>query len=412
MALSGGAVFWVGALDDILGLEYNITFVLERSAGNIGITNCTFQNNRATNNGGAVFSWNGLLSNNRLNSTADMGQNGSSGDVNITNCSFQKNSASIGGAIFIVSVSSTLINSSTFTNNTAVGGAAVYAINSYSPSFFVDSNFLTLDTEPFGHLILQGVTVKDNHCSCNDYDELRGGAIYFNGMKVDIFGNTFSGSQFSSNSPLGAIQGTNGFLQLHGNITFTNNTGVNGGAISLSNNVPLYFYEGCAVELSKNAATGFGGALYNAGDKEKVIQPTSKLNKCTIRLMKDCNSLYGCDFDTNMFSITFIDNHAQQGGHSVYATPIYNCNYCIGVLATGHLVTQSGKCPNLTSYITTTPSHKDINDIQLLSFPKYVQLCGCSNPNLCNVTNQYHGKVITYPGRTVRLNVTSVDEGR
>ena len=72
----------------------------ERSASNIGIT---FENNRATNNGGAVFSWNGLLSNNRQNNTADMGQNGSAGDVNITNCTFQINSASIGGAIFVVS---------------------------------------------------------------------------------------------------------------------------------------------------------------------------------------------------------------------------------------------------------------------------------------------------------------------
>eukprot|EP00731_Ephydatia_muelleri_P009152 Em0004g1490a len=409
-ALNGGAVFWAGALDDILNAKFDIAFVLEGSAGNIGITNCTFENNRATNNGGAVFSWNGLLSN-ILNSTADMGLNGSAGDVNITNCTFQKNSASIGGAIFVISARTTVINSSTFTNNTAVGGAAVYAINNYSPSFVVHSNFLTLDTEPFGHLILQGVMVKDNLCSCNDYNELRGGAIYFNGMKVDIFGNTFTGSQFSSNSPLGAIQGTNGFLQLHGNIIFTNNTGVNGGAISLSNNVPLYFYQGCAVVFSKNAATGFGGALYNAGDKERVIQPTSNLNKCTIRLIKDCNSLYDCDFDTNMFSITFIDNHAQQGGHSVYATPIYNCNNCIGVLATGNLVTQSGICPNLTSYITATPSHKDINDIQLLSFPKYVHLCDSKDTNMYNVTNQFQGKVTTYPGRTVRLNVTSVDEG-
>eukprot|EP00731_Ephydatia_muelleri_P009141 Em0004g1479a len=236
------------------------------------------------------------------------------------------------------------------------------------------------DTKPFGHLILQGVMVKDNLCSCNDYNELSGGAIYFNGMKVDIFGSTFTGSQFSSNSPLGAIQGTNGFPNLHGNIPFSNNTGVNGGAISLSNNVPLYFYEGCAVEFSRNAATGFGGALYNAGDKEKVIQTTWNLIKCTIRLIKDCNS--SCDFDTNMFSITFVDNHAQQGGHSVYATPIYNCNNCIGVLTSILPFPPSVECLNLTSYFTTTPSHKDINDIQLLSFPK-----------------------------TVRFNVTSVDEG-
>eukprot|EP00731_Ephydatia_muelleri_P034545 Em0065g6a len=334
--------------------------------GYIGITNCTFQNNSAINAGGAVFSWVGVWS---INLISNMELNGK-----------------------------------------AVGGAAVYAVDTYIPSFFVVPHLITSDTKPFGHLILQGVMIKDNHCSCNDYNELRGGAIYFNGMKVDIFGNNFTRSQFSSNSPLGAIQGTNGFLNLHGNITFSNNTGVNGGAISLSNNVPLYFYEGCAVEFSRNAATGFGGALYNNGDKEKVIQTTWNLNKCTICLINNCFGIK-CDFHTNMFSITFIDNHAQQGGHSVYATPIYNCNNCIGVLPTGHLVTQSGICPNLTSYITTTPSHKDINDIQLLSFPKYVHLCGCSNPNLCNATNQYHGKVITYPGRTVRFNVTTVDEG-
>eukprot|EP00731_Ephydatia_muelleri_P033797 Em0038g16a len=301
--------------------------------GDFGITNCTFQNNRAINAGGAVFSWVGVLSN--------------------------------------------ILNS----NDMELNGKA-------------------------------GVMVKDNLCSSNDYDELIGGAIYFNGMKVDIFGSTFTGSQFSSNSPLGAILGTNGYLNLHGNITFSNNTGVNGGAISLSNNVPLYFYEGCAVEFSRNAATGLGGALYNAGDKEKVIQSeiTWNLIKCTIRLIKDCNSSFICEFDTNMFSITFVDNHAQQGGHSVYATPIYNCNNCIGVLASSHHLPPLLECLNLTSYITTTHSHKDINDIQVLSFPRYVHLCGCSNPNLCNAINQYHGKVITYPGRTVRFNVTSVDE--
>eukprot|EP00731_Ephydatia_muelleri_P009164 Em0004g1502a len=116
-------------------------------AGIIGITNCTFQNNSAIN-GGAVFSWVGVLS-----EIHDMELNGKA------------------------------------------------------------------EAEPFGHLILQGVMVKDNLCSCNDYDELKGGAIYFNGMKVDIFGSTFTGSQFSSNSPLGAIQGTNGFLNLHAILT-------------------------------------------------------------------------------------------------------------------------------------------------------------------------------------------------
>ncbi|KAL5497441.1 hypothetical protein EMCRGX_G013914 [Ephydatia muelleri] len=415
-AASGGGVFLEGSTGDVsishctfqnntAPIEDGGGVSLYSSTGDVSISHCTFQNNTAPTGGGGGVSF----------------HPSTGGDVSISHSSFQNNIATIGGGVerllFLeIGGGDTGITNCTFQNNSAIdAGGAVFSWVGVLSDTVKSSNDMELngkaDTEPFGHLILQGVMVKDNLCSCNDYDEVRGGAIYFNGMKVDIFGSTFTGSQFSSNSPLGAIQGTNGFLNLHGNITFSNNTGVNGGAISLSNNVPLFFYEGCAVEFSRNAATGFGGALYNAGDKDKVIKTSSKWSKCTISLSKDCDSFNTCDFHTNMFSITFVDNHAQQGGHSVYATPIYNCNNCIGVLKTGHHFTQYVKCLNLASYITTTPSHKDINDIQLLSFPKYVHLCGCSNPNLCNATNQYHGKVITYPGRTVRFNVTSVDEG-
>ena len=397
-AFYGGAVFWVEVLGDIQTIYF---LVLHGSTGNTSITNCIFQNNTATN-GGAVFSWIGVLSNIQNNITY-MQLNGSTGYLSITNCTYQNNSATIGGAIFIVSISSILIEGSTFTNNTADGGAAVYAINSYIPVIVFLSSFLTSGTERLGNLILQNVIVKDNRCSCNDYNEMQGGAISFTGMKVDIVGNTITGSQFSYNSPLGAIQGTNGFLQLHGNITFTNNIGVNGGAISLSNNVPLYFYEECAVEFSGNVATGFGGAIYNNGDTGELTQPASNLNKCSIRLIKDCSSSNDCVFNTSMFSITFTDNHAQQGGHSVYATPIYKCTFCVGVLSTGDLSTASSKSDSLTSYFTTTPLPEDANDIPVLSFPAYV--------HLCNITNQYQGKVTTYPGRTVSLNVTSVDAG-
>ena len=120
-----------------------------------------------------------------------------------------------------------------FTNNNADGrGAAVFADNIHEEIWELPNNqcyILLSDAESFDHLILQDVIVKDNHCSCNDYNEMRAGAIYFNRMTVDIFGNTNAGSLLSSNSPRGAIQGTNGVLQLHGNIKFINNSGVNRG---------------------------------------------------------------------------------------------------------------------------------------------------------------------------------------
>ena len=407
IALYAGAVCWISVQGNIRAKKWLIV-VKPEATGNITISECLFQNNSATIGGGAVLAWFGMLSNIQNN---NMTLTGPTGYLSITYSKFQNNSATIGGAIFIISISSILINGSNFTNNAADGGAAVYAINSYIPMIVFISSFLTSDTEPLGNLILQDVIVEDNHCSCNDYNETMGGAIYSSGMMVDIIGNTITGSQFSSNYPLGAIQGTNGFLQLHGNISFTNNTGVNGGAISLSNNVPLYFYENCDVEFSRNVATGFGGAIYNNGDTGELTQPASNLKKCSIRLKKACNSSDDCAFNTNMFSVKFTANHAQQGGHAVYATPIYKCTYCIGVLSTGNFITAASKSQNLTDYFSTTPLPEDANDTQVLSFPAYVQLCGCSDPKLCNIMSQFEGKITTYPGRTVGLNVTSVDDG-
>ena len=68
----------------------------------------------------------------------------------------------------------------------------------------------------------------------------------------------------------------------------------------------------------------------------------------------------------------------------------------------------------LRSWITTMSLlhyHKTSMPLKYSPFQLKVQLCNCSDPDLCNVTGQYQGKVTTYPGRTVRLNVTSVDDG-
>ena len=338
------------------------------STGNFSITNCTFQNNSATNSGAVWLS--------------------SAGYVRITSCTFQNNSATFDGGAICISVTDLVtIDKSTFINNTAVRGAAVYASNMYDGNSIIQQ----------GHLILQEVIVENNHCSCNGYPMIRGGAIYFSVMTVKIIGDTTTGSKFLSNSrsPLGAITEEIGFLQLHGNVLFYNNTGENGGAISLSNNAPLYFDDSCRVEFYRNVATGYGGAIYNDGgpsSKERAHFP------CIIQFIAD-------SFDVSS-SITFTDNHAQQGGHAVYATPIYGCN-CIQQTPFNFVTLRE----NVASYFTITPLPQDLNDIQVLSFPTYVQLCNCSDPDLYNVTSLYEGKVTTYPGGTVRLNVTSVDVG-
>ena len=97
--------------------------------------------------------------------------------------------------------------------------------------------------------------------------------------------------------------------------------------------------------------------------------------------------------------ITSIDNHALQGGHAVYATPIYECNSSF-LEPNSYLFLDM----NMKEYFNITPLPGDINDTQVLSFPDNVNYCGCSDPNLCNSTNPY-------PGRTVKRNITSMDHG-
>ena len=388
---------------------------LKVSAGDVSITGCTFQGNSASGNGGAVALY---VSAGDVSITGctfqgnSAGGNGggamvsyvSAGDVSITDCTFLSNSAGDGGAVSLNGrIANFTITDCTFhmnrgyvgggaicierilynmfrnvsiTNNIAEAGAAIYADDS-------DAGI--------NQLTLQDVVVKDNHCS----SDTCAGAIYFKGVKMNIFGSTTTGSHFSYNSPQGAIQGEGGILTLHGYITFDHNTGANGGAISLSNIVPLYFDSNSIVRFSNNIATGYGGAIYSNGKQNEF---SNRVN-CILRIYFTLEQL---SYTISKPFITFINNHALQGGHAVYAKPIYDCvgsfleRYSYPI----HYI-------NMMSYFKITPLPGDIKDTQVLSFPENVNYCGCSDPNLCNGTSPY---LTTYPGRTVKLNITSMDK--
>ena len=413
---NGGAVMFYGSTGDVSITDCTLqnnragdcgggghcdggAVMMDESIGDVSITDCTFQGNSAGGgNGGAVMFYGSTVDvsitdctfqNNRAGDCGGGGHGDGKGgavvmfgqirNVTITDCTFHMNRAYVGGAIIIEGFSNTLHNEGilyhifrnvSITKNIAEEGAAIYAVDSY---------------EGINQLTLQDVVVKDNHCPSSTC----AGAIYFIGMKMDIFGSTTIGSHFSYNSPQGAIQGEGGMLTLHGYITFDHNTGVNGGAISLSKYAPLYFYPYSTVHFSNNIATGYGGAIYSNGKKYENKRKYYKM--CILRLHYTIRAL-----------ITFIHNRTLQGGHAVYAKPIYDCGGFI-LEPNSYLFQEM----NLSRYFNITPLPRDINDTQVLSFPENVVYCGCSDPNLCNSISPY---LTTYPGRTVKLNITSVDE--
>ena len=305
--------------------HYGGAVILFVSTGNVSIIDCTFQNNSARYYGGGAFIKSRsteitdcTFHNNNADSVGGgVYFDGGSSNVSITNSTFYINNSQRRGAISIRHDSNVLIDTSSFTNNTSEAGAAIYA---YLDEDYINRIIFTPRSK-FGHLILQNVIVKDNHCPSDKC----AGAIYYIGVIMEIIGSTTTGSHFVSNSPQGAVQGENGLLVLLGYITFANNTGINGGAISLSNNAPVYVYENCDLTFFQNIANGYGGAIYNNGKSYAPIKYTDEFRKNSCILGYYANDRDHC----NNFRITFIHNHAQQGGHAVYATPINsNCYDC------------------------------------------------------------------------------------
>ena len=146
--------------------------------------------------------------------------------VQIKGCIFLNNRANTGEAVYILSSSEVFITNSTSMHNSATVGAAIVVENNPNPSYDT-SQILLCSTN------LLDVIVKENYCYCGDFNETREGAVYFTGVTVNIGGMSDTGSQFIYNSPEGAIQGVNRcVIQIWGMVTFVNNSGENGGAIS------------------------------------------------------------------------------------------------------------------------------------------------------------------------------------
>ena len=118
-------------------------------------------------------------------------------------------------------------------------------------------------------------------------------AVYFNGYGV-----------FNNNQGT-VISAEECDLYLYGQMTFTNNTALKGGAIQLEGNGRLYFMEGLSAQFTNNHAYISGGAIYvdNCFDIY-----------CAVQVIRHSN-----------INVSFIDNEAKIAGNSIFASPIYNC---------------------------------------------------------------------------------------
>lgn len=276
------------------------------SADTMRITNCTFTNNQTI-----------------LGSALHMSGN-ATGNL-IRNCTFENNTANdylaqatntvydgSGGA---VSMSSGRISNSTFINNTATEGGAVY-LNATAEldSCYFHGN--TAADEGGAVYMYQGGVV--NNSTVTDNQASDGGAVYIdNGGKVF---NSLIDSNYTSNNGGGIYVLTTGEIE---NCSFVGNYGDDGGAVYLLGDASLK-----NSIFHSNSAHYDGGAIYNDNNDAaifncEVFNNYSRYNGGGI-YQDISNNNNGLVVNTNVYN-----NEARYDGGGVYfyfGGELINCN--------------------------------------------------------------------------------------
>ena len=271
-------------------------------AAGLNVSYCTFKFNNASNYGaiqvmiGSNMNVHNLIF---INNTATSGYGGAgrfNGDgLNVLNCEFYNNTASTGGAMCISNSNGNtgLVKNCYFENNTASAGSGALYNN-------------------------MDVTIINNCTFVNSYSKMNAGALY---TKYNVFNSTFIDNKAEMSG--GALRIlSNGFVD---NCTFIRNTALqNGGAIcTVGNKCSVFnsiFIENNAENggaiangyryfvvnnntFKSNAASILGGAVYNTGEDFAEIKCKFKDNTA----INHTNSMYIKQGITGNFTNTNID---------------------------------------------------------------------------------------------------------
>ena len=230
-----------------------------------------------------------------------------------------------------------------------------------------------------------------------------GGELVFNnsvGYATDIqhmisvfFTNTtLTGDIVFSNNWRTPFSAYSSSITFSGNISFLNNTGINGGAIALysstlniASNTSVYFYN--------NTATETGGAIYVSSDRYKNIFALN-LIPCFYQL-PDYNKS-----NSTWYDIQFTNNSAKNGGDHIYGESMHStvCHVASSGFHYEPIVIPTYCAQN---YFTYFP--KSISSIS--SDP--TRVCICSNDGQPDCLS-YAENIEVYPGETFTLPLAIV----
>ena len=286
---------------------------------NINIESCRFSNNRVFEvaRGGAIV----MLVVNFLSDLTLFPEYPP--DVHemlyVHNTTFVNNSAEIGGAAYFyftpqnVSDYRIAFDNVTFIANMGDTGSVLEA-NTRQTTFvpnsihFLMNNVIAIDNTLPGN---RSKTVVDNTATF----------VFLRIFNVTVKGSDHThGSVFSHNAP-GVFLILGGNIYLKGEIEFSDNRAVRGGALSLYDYALLFILEGSRIKFNRNSASEVGGAIY-ANSLGTGTAPT-----CVFQIIGPSRVFDFTQIGRLDLRLRFINNTAVEGGNSIYVHPLYSCSY-------------------------------------------------------------------------------------
>ena len=322
---------------DIFGKGGGLALFFKGSAsGNtIKLSNCTFENNSADWGGGIYAEFQDAAAENVIeiesfflgnSATIDGGGlhlayynlgnnlNIAANNITLSSSSFVNNRAFTGGAITVLpshlnigdSVPKILLHNCSFESNVAEIGSAMYG------------SYVSLNSENLAPVIdIQTCTFTNNTLTTeNTMSEhyIGVGAVYLNGIPVRFYDVIVF--QHNSGSALAAVSTYVDFTSC--NVSFLNNTGDRGGAISLQGAASVLISNYTYAKFVGNTASSYGGAIYN-----------SYVERESFPLYPNCFIQYNDHFlppDQWVAHFVFRNNSASISGDSIYSTSILPCS--------------------------------------------------------------------------------------
>ena len=242
------------------------------------------------------------------------------------NCAFKENRASYGGGIKFYSSQSQLMN---LGNNISFIDC-IWEENRAQYGAAVDMSPHVYDTLAGGYLpeptftnckftLNYALQRQENQGSTITYESRAKGAFLSTGLSVHFIGNT----TFDTNNGTAMYMSSSSvYFKENSFIQFKNNTGFEGGAVTLLGFSVLYVMNNSTMNFLNNSADSFGGAIvYISNNKHDF----SSSRSCFIQYAGNTASV-----EDRHINFTFVGNTAGKGvdivyGASIFTTTLHPC---------------------------------------------------------------------------------------